>query len=75
MNHNSYTDSYTNQPMRYALPEIVGDEFVGRREELAYLRRIIGRAQALGFSIKCVIDTRSPSRQSLQKQQYHQGKA
>ena len=23
-----------SEPVRYALPEIVGDEFVGRREEL-----------------------------------------
>lgn len=33
-----------NVPPAFALPEIVGEEFVGRREELAYLRRVIGRA-------------------------------
>ena len=44
-----------NKPVRYALPEYVGDEFVGRREELAYLRRIIGRApQRRAYSIALI---------------------
>ena len=44
-----------NEPVRYALPEIVGDEFVGRREELAFLHRIIGRApRRLAYSIAII---------------------
>ncbi|MFQ5858492.1 MAG: hypothetical protein ACE5LU_23075, partial [Anaerolineae bacterium] len=44
-----------DQPVRYALPEIVGDEFVGRREELAYLRHVIGRApRRLAYSIALI---------------------
>ena len=53
--HDVYDHRDENEPVRYALPEYVGDEFVGRRKELAFLRRIIGRApRRLAYSIAII---------------------